>query len=296
MYCTFYADPQLDEDLKELDGDRGSLALALSTAQDQSKPIFAKYGLRTIGGSDWITLNQENWGILLDKEDNTRYVGTIKFNRPHGLGTMTYINGTTYTGNFIHGNRDGIGRLVKQSSMQPTILEDGPFMDNVPSFDQTLLDSTYDTAERFWYDVIEVKIFEDSDVVDSAVFCVSRNNPPYDQVQKIARVFGWTDGDRFRLTPVYKPPKSGGASPQLGAGSGKRMGREFSIVANGSNAELESIKLPKAGSEQMWWPNVSVQENGRWKHILNYDGYDNPSEDSSVAIEFEPLEVHAIRE
>ena len=65
----------------------------------------------TLSDSDGDKYNWDPDESCLQSTDKSKYADICvdKDNKPHGRGTKIYENGTTFTGNFVHGKIDGAG-------------------------------------------------------------------------------------------------------------------------------------------------------------------------------------------
>lgn len=257
-YLSFYADPLTDAALLKLDG-RGSITYALSAARTVFKAIYLEYGFPTITSisHDWIALGHDVWGILVNEVKKTRYIGNIKSGLPHGFGTMKYINGISCKGSWFFGNRDGSGRLFYGTRIR----EDGPFLDNKPMRDKTYGPSFKPLPDKDNTAVVDVSVFKKSVYVDSATFAVSTHVAPHRQIEKIAKAFGWKDGERYRLTPTFQHhsrfPESGAVQRS-----------PYTAVANGM--KVESGPYPPGHDDDWAWPDDEVELEGQRKRISLY--------------------------
>ena len=152
-YVSIYADPARDEMLKSFDNEAGTLKSALADARyvrrirtliqgpllilsirKNGDASFLTYGYRRghIGGLEWNVLDKKGWGIIMiiDKQENWRYIGEVRHSRSHGSGVVTYADQAKYADDFVNGQRDGLGEIVdKNGTLVPGMR--GVFIKNV---------------------------------------------------------------------------------------------------------------------------------------------------------------------
>ncbi|KAM5349912.1 hypothetical protein ACJ41O_006417 [Fusarium nematophilum] len=246
-YMSLYADRLSDSALLRLKNSQGPIAHALLMARETSSPASLMHGYRRdLNRRSWMALNHEHWGVIVKPEAKTRYVGFLKGGLPHGVGTMTYINGLSYSGDWLLGKRDRNGMLYRDGRL----IAEGPFIDDKPAQSRESIQSVSmeEMLDARHIIPVEVTVIRGGDSVASAIFSVRAGPEPHRQVEKIARAFGWKAGERYRLTPALEVDNS---VPNVPTGSLKS---EFSIVANGS--AIESGPYPDEAFA--WsWPNRS---------------------------------------
>ncbi len=239
VYFSFYADPEADEDLLRLDGPRKSVATALGNARQTHQTTFLLYGFSndSLHQLDWSILNQDSWGILVDAQKKTRYVGEIKDGIPWGSGTMTHADQTVYSGSWSLGRKNGHGTLVKPPNNN--VVEMGIFVDNVRSDDGYLLTTT---------------VMSEGLVIDfSSVALRMRDDIPV-HVAKIAKTFGWKAGDRYTLNFNW-----------MSGGSGVWAESEHPMIVNGPIIESD-LNDAHVG---MWGVYANRPDPVWWKERLN---------------------------
>lgn len=251
IYLSVYADPLRTPALLRLENAEGSISHALSTAIRTSNPTCLMYGYRNdLNRRSWMALNHEHWGMVVDPLAKTRYLGFLKDGQPHGMGTMTYVNSFSYTGDWLLGKRDGNGVLYRDDRL----LLEGPFIDNRPAeFGHSL--QMIPEEERITplnTVPVEVTIHRGTDSIGSAIFAVLTGPPPHRQAEKIARAFGWKPGERYALTPTLEVNNVPGVP-------GGRVKSRYTMVVNGTSIESG----PYAGEQEWWnWPDDKVVWNG----------------------------------
>ncbi|KYK62005.1 hypothetical protein DCS_03150 [Drechmeria coniospora] len=204
-FCSVYADTDvgLDKQLLLLDGESTAIKQALVKARGSNQPALLSYGVSKgdhLGLVDWkysgIGGGESTWGILVDEGAGTKYVGDLRDSLPHGSGTMRLSNGSTYTGSWFQGTRDGKGTLRR---IDETVEYEGIFVDD---------------ALRHNGRVITVVVYKDHIPVDTATFAVECVIDPTSldqieaalpkQVAKIAKAFGWKDDESYRLVTTWE--------------------------------------------------------------------------------------------
>ena len=234
-FLSFFVDEMSEPDLLRLDDNKGTIQKALLRLRN-SGVIFLIRGpsLRVSGRRDWSLLNDEGLGVLVNKLIHTKYTGQLRNGVPHGTGSMIYMDGSTYHGDWVLGKRDGNGAIVTQDGhriLDTKYFEDfpmaPPFGLNKPDYETTI--------------VIRVSVYNDGiSIADEATFSVQVVRDPPVQFAKIAKVFGWREGQRYSLTPDFSKTFF---PPDLEA---------LSVVLNGET--LEKSPYP-AGQVILPWPN-----------------------------------------
>ncbi|OIW22616.1 hypothetical protein CONLIGDRAFT_217288 [Coniochaeta ligniaria NRRL 30616] len=260
VYLSLYADPLRDPSLLRLENADGSISHALSMARETSNPACLMFGYRSDRNQrSWMALNHEHWGVVVEPVAKTRYVGFLKDGLPYGPGTMTYPNGFSYTGDWLLGKRDGNGVLRRGDRL----LEEGPFIDDKPAQSGQSLQMIPEEERTVSMHTVpvEVTIYRGGDSIASAIFAVPIGPPPHRQVEKIARAFGWKNGERYRLTPTLVVDNIAGVP------SG-RVKSPFSVVANGPAIESGPYPEERYG----WsWPDERVHWNGEEESIQSFN-------------------------
>ena len=128
-------------------------------------------------------LNKEGWGIIINKEENWRYIGDVHLSKPHGSGIITYVNQTKYAGDFVNGQRDGSGKIVYKDGS--TIR--GVFIKNVHVPHGVL---------------VEVTVVNKNDIpIQYGKVALDRFGSVRSHVDRIGTIMGWELKQRFRLNP-----------------------------------------------------------------------------------------------
>lgn len=189
-YVSIYADAHLDKELLKLDDETKSIAHALKTARDCSSPVFLTYGLtrNTLVELKWSVLNQEGWGVLVNHEEGWRYIGDVHKGARHGVGVITYADGSVYQGGWFEGKRDGSGEMfppqTRSASGQLKGGSKGVYIDNVRVSDGV---------------VVKVTVYRGGSPIQFSHVALRTGDATISHVDKIGRVLGWQLGKRYRL-------------------------------------------------------------------------------------------------
>ncbi|GJE92657.1 hypothetical protein PsYK624_088120 [Phanerochaete sordida] len=185
-YVTLFADPVLDAQLLKLDDKTASLAQALQIARASNDVAFLTYGLSRDGLArlEWNVLNQEGWGILVSQDEGWRYIGDVRAGAPHGSGVITYADKSTYSGTWVHGKRDGKGRLFPAGMKDGEAGVDCVFVDNLQAHDGV---------------VVPVTVYRNGAPVRFERVALRAGNAVMAHVDKLAGLLGWQLGQKFRL-------------------------------------------------------------------------------------------------
>ena len=225
VHCSVYLDKQLEKDLLELDDESLSVNRALQIACSDMCPVFLTYGLvrETTVKAGWNVLNQEGWGVVINREEGWRYVGDVRNGTPHGTGVITYTDGSVYRGSWFSGKRDGSGELFPPQSQSvngmPTGGAKGIFIDNICVRDGI---------------IIKVTVYRSGSPVQSQHVALRKGDATIAHVDKIGRALDWQLGQLYRLRVE----------------SGSKAFSTIEILANG--ARIDPTEDP--GVERMSWP------------------------------------------
>lgn len=129
-------------------------------------------------------VNQDGWGIIVNEIQNWRYLGDVHLCKPHGSGVMTYVNKTKYVGDFVHGRRDGEGRVIDEKGK---VIHDmsGVFIDNALELQGV---------------IVQVTVMNDSGVpIQYGRVALNRFDAVRAHVDRIGRVMNWEEMQRYRL-------------------------------------------------------------------------------------------------
>lgn len=188
QFLSVYADPQLDEQLRKLDDNTSSIGRALETARKNSDVAFLTYGVSSDGlvQLQWSVLNQEGWGVLVSREEGWRYIGNVKKGLRHGSGIITYADGSIYSGDWIQGKRDGLGKLFSSEAAanQDKPSAEGVYVENLLARDGV---------------VLKVTVYRNGAPVQFGRVALRSADSTMAHVSKIARVLGWRLGKKFRV-------------------------------------------------------------------------------------------------
>ncbi|KAJ8522110.1 hypothetical protein ONZ45_g1290 [Pleurotus djamor] len=190
-FSAFYADAEFETEILSLEGTRGVVQRGLDQAKASGESCFIHYGLLP-GQSvrkeyDWSLLNNEGWGFLTSQDENYYYVGQVKGGLRHGRGTVTYADGSTYTGDWWKDMRHGEGKL---SDADGNVESNGVFIENIYRSDGI---------------VLKVSVYRRDQVMTASIRVPLRK---YDStpshVLRIGEMMGWLDRDEFRLELISK--------------------------------------------------------------------------------------------
>ncbi|KAF8630564.1 hypothetical protein AX17_005376 [Amanita inopinata Kibby_2008] len=198
VYYSVYTDPRVLDNLYKLDGPNKALKLAVDTAKEKKETALLTFGhsrTENTRGLEWKLLNHDGWGVLMNKQEGWRYIGDVRNEQPHGTGGVTYCNATSYFGDWVVGLRDGHGTLSKADDPSQVISK-GVFVDNRMRKDGV---------------VVDARIYKKTTPIDFARVALRKDDAVSAQISKIARVFGWESGQKFRVSLVT----SGGTSTVL---------------------------------------------------------------------------------
>ncbi|THU80167.1 hypothetical protein K435DRAFT_505007 [Dendrothele bispora CBS 962.96] len=185
-YMSLYADALRDAPLLRLDDSTNSLKTALETVRKTSNVAFLTYGIgvNAMGGLTWDVLNQEGWGIIINKEEQWRYIGNVHNGLPHGSGVMSYVDKTRYAGEWLKGQREGEGEVFDEQG-NSVAGSKGVYLKNVLVSDAV---------------VVVLKVINKMNIpIDQKRIVLRSTNSAHGHVQKIGAVMGWALGKRFRL-------------------------------------------------------------------------------------------------
>ncbi|KAK7458147.1 hypothetical protein VKT23_010055 [Stygiomarasmius scandens] len=185
-YMSLYADTLRDAPLLRLDDSTNSLKTALDNARKTSNVAFLTYGIsmNAMGGLTWNVLNQEGWGIIINKEEQWRYIGNVHNGLPHGSGVMSYVDKTRYAGEWVEGKREGEGEVFDEHG-NSVAGSKGVYLRNVLVSDAI---------------VVVLKVINKINIpIDQKRIVLRSTSSAHGHVQKIGTVMGWALGKRFRL-------------------------------------------------------------------------------------------------
>jgi hypothetical protein len=136
---------------------------------------------------EWNVLNDEGWGIIINKEENWRYIGDVHLSKPHGGGVITYADQTKYAGDFVNGQRDGLGEIVSKDGTTTH----GVFIKNVLAPQGVL---------------VEVTVVNRNGIpIQYGKVALNKYDSVRSHVDRIGMVMGWELRQRFRLVPEGGP-------------------------------------------------------------------------------------------
>ncbi|PBK60446.1 hypothetical protein ARMSODRAFT_727433 [Armillaria solidipes] len=191
-FVSVYADSQLDTALLQLDDRTKSLAKALEAARRNSEPVFLTYGLSAdnLAQLEWSILNEDGWGIIVNRVENWRYIGGVHKGLSHGSGVVTYADKTKYSGAWINGKRDGRGELL---NAEGSVQESGVYVNNLLAPDGVL---------------VIITVYKNRVPIQHGEAALRASDSVRAHVDKIGKVMGWKIGQKYRLYV-----QSGASSP-----------------------------------------------------------------------------------
>ncbi|KIK53797.1 hypothetical protein GYMLUDRAFT_49211 [Collybiopsis luxurians FD-317 M1] len=194
MFVSFYCDETLTADLLKLDGKKGVLRKALngfSQAGDKpaylaqsNDPRFVYYGalptlLLQTQQFDWSQVNEDGWAFLYNEKESYHYVGQVLGGKRHGRGTITYADGSTYTGDWWMDRRHGEGVFIKKSERTSGIfVNDQYYSDGI---------------------VTDLTIYANRVPIGAAKVPLRRRDSATAHVRMIGTMLGWTDTDEYKV-------------------------------------------------------------------------------------------------
>ncbi|KAI3603914.1 neoverrucotoxin subunit alpha-like [Moniliophthora roreri] len=183
VFVTYYCDGLLTRELLKLDGKKAVLTKALTGLNQSRDARFVHYGTLPSGlvqkQFDWSLLNDEGWGFLPNKRESWYYVGQMHNGKRHGRGTVTYADGSTYSGDWWQDTRHGQGVLVEKN--KHTV---GVFIENQYRSDGVIVDLTKIACHA---PVAAYKI------------PLRKRDATTSHVLRIATMLGWTDAEEYKL-------------------------------------------------------------------------------------------------
>ncbi|KAJ3757823.1 hypothetical protein EV361DRAFT_915883 [Lentinula raphanica] len=190
VFVSFFCDPALVPELVNLDGKRKVLQKALDGFEKSKSPRFVHYGLlptdhtTTQKELDWSLLNDEGWAFLHNDEQSYDYIGQVSGGQRHGRGTVTYANGSTYSGDWWHDQRHGQGELVEKW--------------------QTL--SGVFINDQYWADgiVVDLTVVSGHVTFGAAKIPLRKGDSSTAHVRMVATMLGWKDGEEYKLVVQAK--------------------------------------------------------------------------------------------
>jgi hypothetical protein len=195
-------DEELDKQLLLLDGESKTIESAVLKARETHQPTLLSYSVSKgdhLGLVDWKSSGiggDDGWGILVDEAAGTKYIGDLRNSQPHGSGTMRLSNGSSYSGSWFQGARDGLGSLQRSDG---TVEKEGIFVDD-------------DLVQNGR--LITVVVYENHVPIDTATFAVECVIAPATleqikaalpkQLAKIAKAFGWKPDQSHHLVTTWE--------------------------------------------------------------------------------------------
>lgn len=183
VYYSLFIDPLIIDDFVKLD-DSQTLQTAVETTTEAA---FVTFGISRSRGYirelRWDILGQEGWGVLMNRDEGWRYIGSVHAKLPHGVGTVTYCDGTTYHGDWVQGKRDGKGRLTRTADENDVIAE-GIFIENRLQKDGIM---------------IEARVYRNHSIIDYALVALRTRDAVSSHIAKISKVFSFKIGHKYEI-------------------------------------------------------------------------------------------------
>ncbi|KAJ4000671.1 hypothetical protein F5050DRAFT_363989 [Lentinula boryana] len=185
LFISFYCDPALVPEILKLDGKKGVLKKALDGFEESQAPRFVHYGVLPTGLSsvqkqiDWSLLNDEGWAFIHNDQESFDYIGQVSSGKRHGRGTVTYANGSTYSGDWWYDQRHGQGQLVEKSRTLS-----GVFIN-----------------DQYWADavVVDLTVLSHHVPVGAAKIPLRKGDSGTAQVRMIGTMLGWKEDEEYKL-------------------------------------------------------------------------------------------------
>src|SRR6266550_4777782 len=186
VYYSLFMDPLIVDDFLKLDDSR-TLRTAVETTVKTKEAAFVTFGISRSRGYirelRWDILGQEGWGVLMNRDEGWRYIGSVHAKLPHGVGTVTYCDGTTYNGDWVQGKRDGKGKLTKTADENEVIAE-GIFIENRLQKDGI---------------IIEARVYRNHSIIDYAPVALRTRDAVSSHIAKISKVFSFKIGQKYEI-------------------------------------------------------------------------------------------------
>ncbi|KAJ4467243.1 hypothetical protein J3R30DRAFT_3579153 [Lentinula aciculospora] len=190
LFISFYCDPALVSEFLDLDGKKGVLKKALEGFEKSKGPRFVHYGILPTSLSsvqkqiDWSLLNDEGWAFVHNETENSYYVGQVSGGKRHGRGTVTYANGSTYSGDWWYNQRHGEGELVEKTRKST-----GVFIN-----------------DQYWGDgvVVDLTILAHHVTVGAAKIPLRKRDAGTAHVRMIGTMLEWKEGEEYKLVVEAK--------------------------------------------------------------------------------------------
>lgn len=186
VFVSYYCDASLKDELLKLDGKREVLKKAVEGFATSSVPRFVHYGELPSKSPqkeyDWSLLNDDGWAFLNNETESWYYVGQVSNGERHGRGTITYADGTTYTGDWWRDTRHGQGEFVRKSKRTTGIFIDGKYdADGV---------------------IVNLTIVANNSPVGAYKIPLRKGDATSSHVLSIGLMLGWTSDDEYKLTVI----------------------------------------------------------------------------------------------
>ena len=186
VYYSLFIDPLVIEDFIKLD-DTPTLQTAVEATAKTKEAAFVTFGISRSRGYirelRWDILGQEGWGVLVNRDEGWRYIGNVHAKLPHGIGTVTYCDGTTYHGDWVQGKRDGTGKLTRTTD-EHCVIAEGIFI-----------------ANRLQRDgiIVEARVYKNHSIIDYALVALRTRDAVSSHIAKISKVFSFKVGQKYEI-------------------------------------------------------------------------------------------------
>ncbi|KAJ3846969.1 hypothetical protein EV368DRAFT_51990 [Lentinula lateritia] len=190
VFISFYCDPALLPEFRNLEGKKGVLTKALAEFEKSQSPRFIHYGVLPTGLTsmqkqiDWSLLNDEGWAFIHNDQESYDYIGEVSGGKRHGRGTATYANKSTYSGDWWHGRRHGEGELVEKTRKLT-----GVFIN-----------------DQYWADgvVVDVTLLNHHVPFGASRIPLRKGDAGTSHVRMIGTMLEWKEGDEYDLVVETK--------------------------------------------------------------------------------------------
>lgn len=261
---TYYLDAAKDEDLLlTYERPSGTLGKAISLARSSTSAIIVQYKYSPLQGyPDWQIFGDLSPdatgtmlpGVLTDSIKETRYVGTIKDGLAHGVGNMTYLDGSVYDGHWFFGLRDGWGDIKTPPQIRSY---DSQVMEGTEGRYVGLFANGF-TSEGTDYRLrLIARIYVEGRITAYKTPEFASNGNIQEVVNKIARHFEWKQGQRFKLTTRFTiHPQSIFWPTGITRDGNKIWISTQSIIVNGNVTEQN----PYPEDQTNAWPDEDLEK------------------------------------
>jgi hypothetical protein len=239
----------------------GTLSRAIALARTRRSAVIVQYKYSPlIGTPEWQIFGDLSPdsagpvlpGVLADSIKGTRYLGGIKDGLSHGNGQMIYLDGSVYNGFWFFGTRDGYGQIETPAYVRNY---DSKVMENTKGNYTGLFANGFVYDGTDYHLRIFARIYVDGSMTAYATPEFASNGDSGEVVAKIARHFGWREGQRFKLTTLFSVHQDSPAWPIGMPHDGTKVFTSArSLVVNGSKIE----EYPYPADKPRAWPDEDL--------------------------------------